>query len=268
MARPKLGLNIWSLPRDMRSPTRVFEVAQSLGYQGVELAVGEWELHQSDAEVREAWRRIKRESENYGLEMPSVATPLYWRYGLIACREKALKLLEKQCTAAEAAEASIVLVTLGPPVPGLSYQGHIAKAVEALREAVKLASRYSVVIGLEPVWNRFMASPLEYRRVLDEVSSENLGLYLDVANPLPHSLPEHWIEVLGSWIVQVHAKDFSIERLEFTPPGRGDVDWNTVRELLGRIGFNGYVVVETPPNPENPTAPLKVSIEFLRKLWG
>ena len=59
------------------------------------------------------------------------------------------------------------------------------------------AKAADVTIGIENVWNRFLLSPLETRRFLDEIGSDYVGMYLDVGNAVYIGYPEQWIEILG-----------------------------------------------------------------------
>ncbi len=52
-------------------------------------------------------------------------------------------------------------------------------------------------MGVENVWNKFLLSPLEAKRFIEEVGSEYIGVYFDVGNFVPWAFPEQWIEMLG-----------------------------------------------------------------------
>ncbi len=93
-------------------------------------------------------------------------------------------------------------------------------------------------------------------------------LYLDVGNTLPHSLPEHWIDVLGKHIIQVHVKDYSLSRKQFTIPLAGDIDWDRVREILDWIRYSGYIVAEVPPYPKHPYKAVYDTYTSLVRIFG
>ena len=97
--------------------------------------------------------------------------------------------------------------------PGqLTAEGTYQQAWDDLRDALidtaALAAEMGAVIGVENVWNKFLLSPLEARRFVDEVGSDWVGIYLDTANMMAYGHPEHWIRELGERIKKVHFKDF------------------------------------------------------------
>lgn len=65
-------------------------------------------------------------------------------------------------------------------------------AVEALAKLAPHAQAAGVAIGIENVWNRFLLSPLETARFLDEIGSPWVGMYLDVGNVVYLGYPEQW----------------------------------------------------------------------------
>jgi L-ribulose-5-phosphate 3-epimerase len=164
--------------------------------------------------------------------------------------------------------ARIALVVPGVAVSEIDYREHFDRVVGVLKKASRIAYRYNVVIGLEPVWNRLFPSPLEYEKILEDVGEANVEIYFDVGNTLPHSLPEHWIRILRNRIAQVHVKDFSLENLSFGIPGTGSVNWEAVKKALGGIGYNGYLVAEIPWNEEEPYKSLSMTLERLREIFG
>ena len=105
-------------------------------------------------------------------------------------------------------------------------------------------------IGVENIWNKFLLSPLEMRRFIDEIDCPNVGVWLDVANMMMFGYPEQWIRILGKRIVKVHFKDFrrAVKSLDgFVDLLAGDVDWKAVREGLEAIGYQGWCNGEMCP---------------------
>ena len=74
---------------------------------------------------------------------------------------------------------------------------------------------------MEEVWNKFLISPLEMARYVDEFNSPWVKAYLDVGNMLFYGFPQDWIRTLGPRICRVHVKDFKLDRAErASTPGR------------------------------------------------
>ena len=105
-----------------------------------------------------------------------------------------------------------------------------------------------VIIAVEEVWNRFLLSPLEFARYVDEFDSPWLKAYFDVGNVVIYAFPQDWIRTLGSRIAKIHLKDFNFDRpngrFTWKPIGEGDIDWPEVRRALGEVHYGGYVTTE------------------------
>jgi len=69
----------------------------------------------------------------------------------------------------------------------------------------------NVTLALEEVWNKFLLSPLEFARYIDEYNSPHIRAYFDVGNVVLYGYPQDWIRTLGKRIVKLHIKDFSFK---------------------------------------------------------
>ncbi len=265
-----LGINIWSYPKSL-SIDYVLKHAAQTGYRGVEVAIYQEDVDAlGSPQFDEKWRHVAEVAASLGLEIPSVATGLFWRYNIVEDQglEKALKVVEAECRAASILGAKLILVIPGVGVPSTGYVEHIERASRTLKRMAAIARNYGVKIGLENVWNRILASPLDMAKLIDEVGEDNVGAYFDAGNTLPHSLPEHWIRILGKRIFQVHVKDFSIAELRFGIPLTGDVNWVEVRKALEEIGYSGYIVAEVPPYHGDPYKAAEDTFTSLKRVFG
>jgi L-ribulose-5-phosphate 3-epimerase len=256
----KKGINIWSF----RAGTSVKEcilMAKEAGFQGIELALaetGEVSLESSKKELLE----LKNFAFENILEIPSLATGLYWSYSLTSenktNRDKAKDIVKKQLETAAILGADTILVVPGAVgvdfISGsevVSYDKAYDNALEALTELKTTAESYNVSIGIENVWNKFLLSPLEMRNFIDTVNSPFVGSYFDVGNVLYSGYPEQWIRILGKRIKKLHFKDYrrSVGTLSgFVDLLAGDVDYPEVMRALQEIGYNDYAFGEMIPN--------------------
>jgi L-ribulose-5-phosphate 3-epimerase len=96
------------------------------------------------------------------------------------------------------------------------------------------------------VWNKFLQSPLEFARYIDEFDSPYIRAYFDVGNVAINGYPQDWIRTLGPRIVKLHIKDFRFRsRLaEFVALREGDIDWHAIHRALSEINFAGTATVE------------------------
>ena len=87
----------------------------------------------------------------------------------------------------------------------IHFRGAILVAVEAyhiddLVTRIPFLEKFSVNIGLENVWNRFLISPMEWKFYLDEVNHPQIGMYFDVGNCEFQVPAVDFIEILGDKI--------------------------------------------------------------------
>jgi len=130
-----------------------------------------------------------------------------------------------------------------------SYSDAWTRSQRVIRERLlPLARELKVIIAVEEVWNKFLLSPLEFARYIDEFESPWVRAYFDVGNVVFYGYPQDWIRTLGPRIVKIHLKDFNLERSKglfaWKNLGEGDVDWQHVRRALADINYSGYVTTE------------------------
>jgi hexulose-6-phosphate isomerase len=130
-----------------------------------------------------------------------------------------------------------------------SYKDAYTRSQAVIRERLlPLAKELKVVIAVEEVWNKFLLSPLEFARYVDEFDSPQLRAYFDVGNVVLYAFPQDWIRTLGARIVKIHLKDFNFDRqngrFTWKNIGEGDIDWPAVRQALADITYSGYVTTE------------------------
>lgn len=104
----------------------------------------------------------------------------------------------------------------------------LAEFIVGLKELVKEAEKYNVLIGLEGVARYVVNSPERIRQVLDIIDSNNLKIILDPVNLLSYEnyeiqdeIIEKCFELFGDEIMAVHIKDFVVEEgnIRETAPG-------------------------------------------------
>lgn len=256
----KKGINIWSF-KEGTPVSECITLAKEAGFDGIELSLdetGEVSLQTNERDLIE----IKNIANNLGMEIPSLATGLYWNYSLTSenkqVRDKAKSIVKKQLETAAILGADTILVVPGAVGVDFIKKCEIVRydraydyALSALHELKSEAERLKVSIGIENVWNKFLLSPLETRDFLDKLDSRFIGSYLDVGNLIYTGYPEQWIRILGTRIKKLHFKDFrrSIGTLSgFVDLLAGDVNYPSVVEALNDIGYSGYVTAEMLPN--------------------
>jgi sugar phosphate isomerase/epimerase len=153
----------------------------------------------------------------------------------------------------------------------LSVEDNWPRLKEVWPPLVQLAADHGVRIGIEncpmlftsdewPGGKNLAVSPAIWRRMFEEIPSENLGLNYDPSHMVWQQMD--YIKPLWEFsgrIFHVHAKDVRLDRhrlddvgilatpLKFhTPklPGLGEIDWGRFCSVLGDVGYGGAVCIE------------------------
>jgi hexulose-6-phosphate isomerase len=221
-----------------------FEVAKAAGFEGIEIG--------TIADAAEA-QEIKEAAAKAGLTIHSVMNADHWKFPLSSADPgvvaKSVAGMETSLRNAKLWGADTVLLVPAVVNPETSYQDAWTRSQKVVEERIlPLARELKVVIGMEEVWNKFLLSPLEMARYVDEFASPWVKAYFDVGNMLFYGYPQDWIRTLGKRIQRVHIKDFKLDRgkgkFDWTNLGEGDVDWPEVRKALGEVGYDGWITTE------------------------
>ena len=225
--------------------------AKKTGYESLELCVREEAELKPDTDAA-TLRAMRAEAGRLGMVIPSLVPAACQGFASPdpAVRAEALEGLRKSIHIAGLLGADAILVHPGQLTPQVRYDTMYLNVREAMRQAAPVAEKAKVAVGVENVWNKFLLSPLEAKRFIEEVGSEYIGVYFDVGNFVPWAFPEQWIEMLGPGIKKVHFKDFKRRGHEFVPLLEGDVDWPAVMKALRSIGYDTEVIQEVAGDEE------------------
>jgi hexulose-6-phosphate isomerase len=160
-----------SLPLDDR-----FQLAVDLGFEGIEVAAPE------DDDMVEAIRAAARRA---GIPIHSVMNKAgNWAFPLSSEKpdvaEKGFQALCRSLRVAAVWKADSVLLVPAQVTPAVPYGDAWRRSQAMIRRALPLARELGVCIAIENVGNRFLLSPLEFARYIDEVADPLLQAYLDV----------------------------------------------------------------------------------------
>ena len=186
------------------------------------------------------------------LPIHSVMNAEHWRSPLssadAAVVEKSLEGMRTSLRNAKLWGADTVLLVPAVVNPETSYAQAWERSQREIRKLIPLAAELQVIIGIEEVWNKFLLSPLEFARYVDEFNSPWIRAYFDIGNVAIQAYPQDWIRTLGKRIVKLHVKDFAFRKrvAEFTPLLDGEIDWKAVHAALAEIGYQGTATVELP----------------------
>jgi L-ribulose-5-phosphate 3-epimerase len=242
----RMAVEYSMLPKSLSILQR-FQLAKDCGYEQIECPTTP---DQADAEA------MKAASEKVGLPIHSVMNMDHWKYPFTSSDpaevERSLEGARTSIRNAHLWGASTVLLVPGVVNAQTSYKDAYIRSQVVIRKLIPLAEELNVTLALEEVWNKFLLSPLEFARYIDEYNSPHIRAYFDVGNVVLYGYPQDWIRTLGKRIVKLHIKDFSFQRdkaggnsvARWVSPGDGDIDWIAVRAALEEIGYQGTATLE------------------------
>ena len=231
------------LPKAMSYAER-FALARDAGFEASEMQTINKE--EEAAEIRDA-------SKKAGLRIHSVMNSDHWRLPLSSSDPEvvtgSVKGMETSFRNAALWGADTVLLVPAVVDASTSYRDAWTRSQRVIRERLlPMARDLKVTIAVEEVWNKFLLSPVEFARYVDDFESPWVRAYFDVGNVVLYAFPQDWIRTLGPRIVKIHLKDFNFDRrngrFAWKNLGEGDIDWPEVRRALAEIHYNGYVTTE------------------------
>jgi len=243
----KKGLVFDMLPEKLSYGDR-FKLARDVGFEVVQVPT------EPDAGKAE---EIKKAADSAGIRIDSVMNMDHWKYPLSSSDrsavEKSLAGMRTSLHNAKLWGADVVLLVPAVVDAKTSYHDAWARSQKEIRSLIPLAEELKVVIGIEEVWNKFLLSPLEMAKYIDEFQSPRIKAWFDVGNVVLYGYPQDWIHTLGKRIVKVHLKDFKRKEdgYSWVNLGDGDVDWGAVRQAFAAVGYSGSVITELEGGDES-----------------
>jgi len=240
----KKAVQIYMLPKEMSYLDR-FKLAKDVGFEAIEGQTVK------DAKTAE---EIKKAADDAKIRIHSVMNMDHWDNPLSspdpAVVEKSIEGMKTSLHNAKLWGADAVLLVPAVVTPDTSYHDAWTRSQKQIRRLVPLAAELKVIIAIEEVWNKFLLSPLEMPKYVDEFQSPWVKAYFDVGNVVFYGYPQDWIHNLGKRIAKVHLKDFKMGKgwdpvtARFVNLGDGDIDWAAVRKAFADVGYTGYATTE------------------------
>jgi sugar phosphate isomerase/epimerase len=221
-----------------------FVAAARLGFAGLELALARDDLRSPG---RERLAELRRKQGASGLEIPSVVLGEHSHGGIADADPGVAEAASQDVREALewAAELGVTAILVPFFARGeLASDDDLDRCAAAFRALCALAAQRGVTLCYEGTL------PAERVRLLAEsVDSLAFGCYFDLANAVGRGLdPATELRTLGRLVRRVHVKD-ALVRPGDCQPGLGLVDFAECERALREIGYDGWLVLETPPAP-------------------
>jgi len=238
----KKGACIGVLPQAQSLAER-FKLAREAGFEGVE---------PNTLNTPEDVQQCKEAAEAAGIEITSIMNSDHWKYPLSdndpKVVRKCMDCIKTSMQNAHDLHAGAVLLVPGIVTADVRYIDVYRRSQEKIRELLPLAKELGVIIAIENVGNRFLLSPLEFARYIDEFDSPFVKAYFDIGNIVSNGYPQDWIRTIGNRLVRVHIKRFEpgVDHPKFDPADRRTqgINWIEVRKALKETGYKGWITAE------------------------
>jgi len=231
------ALQFGMLPKNLSDADK-FKLAKECGFEGIE---------GSPMDDLDAARKLASLAREAGVPIHSI---VYGGWGAPFSDpdpkviEKGLAGMETALRSAKALGADTVLLVPAIVTETVSYGDAYKRSQQHIRKLLPLAEKLGIAIAVENVWNKFLLSPLEFARYVDEFESPWLKAYFDVGNVIIYGYAQDWIRTLGKRIVKIHLKDFKRKGYQWTNLLEGDVNFKQVRLALEEVGYSGFLTPE------------------------
>jgi len=218
----------------------MFFKARELGFDGIELCLGgNYKEHPLFSE--EGIERIESLSEASGVAVSSFSPGGFCSYTYFhpddAIRTEGMRMLNHLSRVAPQFGVRVILVPFfgEGAIPADAVLN--PRLVDGLRRTGEVAAKYGVTLGIEST-----LSAEQLLALLDAVDCDAVGVYYDMGNATHYGYDAAAeIRTLGNRICQIHMKDLGGKHL-----GEGGVNFKAVGEAIRSIGFDGWLVLETP----------------------
>jgi L-ribulose-5-phosphate 3-epimerase len=257
----KKSINLWAFPYPQRmNLEQCLRLAKEAGFDGIEL---NYDLDNDLSPKSDSKRyvEIRKLCESLDLKISGLCSFLFWPYPLTAeepaRRAKGMELagLMTQCAAELGTENLLVVpgaVTIPwrtdyPPVKPADCD---ARARDAIGKLLPQAEKLGVSLNIENIFfNGYLMTPSEMITFVDSFSSDKVKVHFDTGNIMLYQYPEHWIELLGKRIKNVHLKEFTTKGTDsslesFRPLLDGTTNWPAVLEAFEATQYDGYLTFE------------------------
>jgi L-ribulose-5-phosphate 3-epimerase len=238
----KKGACIGVLPQAPSLAER-FQLARKAGFAGVE---------PNTLNTQEDMQQCKQAAQAAGIAITSIMNSDHWKYPLSdndpEVVRKCMDGIRTSMRNAHDLNAGAVLLVPGIVTADVRYVEVYQRSQEKIRELLPLAEELGVIIAIENVGNRFLLSPLEFARYIDEFDSPYVKAYFDIGNIVSNGYPQDWIRTIGNRLVRVHIKRFEpgVDHPKFDPTDRRTqgINWIEVSKALKETGYTGWITAE------------------------
>jgi L-ribulose-5-phosphate 3-epimerase len=237
----------------------LFSVAKKIGFDGIEYCIG------GDYKTSLLWQsggpeRLKALADKDGMEISSLSPGVFASLNPVVSeaekRAEGIEMLSYTIQVCPKVNTDLILVPMFPRDMADWKEETWKMLVDGFKPLAEVAEKHKVTLALETTF-----SAEQLLLIMDRVGSEYIKVYYDTANcanrgfDVPAELRQ-----LNKKIGMIHIKDTDGKML-----GEGRVDFKGAKQAMRDIGYDGYLVLETPSG-DNPKDAAARNLAFTRDL--
>ena len=208
-----------------------------------------------------ACERARREISARGIEVVSLSATYNMIHPDPTARTQGMRRLEVLASHAAELGANLLTLCTGTRNPDNMWADHPLNGspeawsdlLAAMQQALSLAEKHDVRLGIEPEVSNVVSSPAKARQLLDTMRSDRISIVMDGANVFPRGTIHRQREILdeafnllGDHIALAHAKDLSRDgEAGHEAAGTGLLDYDYYLQLLHQSGYRGALVLHS-----------------------
>jgi L-ribulose-5-phosphate 3-epimerase len=251
----RIGMTDWNLGE--RGKTEKIELARRIGLDGVQVSIlypEDGSLHLRCPELQAAYRKVALDN---GVQICSLAIGNLGPGGPFKNEPMGvLRVADAIEVARNIGTNDILLPMFRNRVP--QDDAEFTRIINSFKELALIAEKHEVVVALET-----SMSAEEHLRIIDGVGSPWIGVYMDPYNCCYYGHdPLKDIPLLKDHIHQVHVKN---GKSLMSQPSERKYEWPDVAELLYKVGYKGWYVLETSAPSGDLIVDTRKNIEYVRQ---
>ncbi|MBM3213729.1 sugar phosphate isomerase/epimerase [Candidatus Poribacteria bacterium] len=217
-----------------------FAKAKELGFDGIEICLGG--NYQASPLFSEAGiDQLRALSDASGVAVSSFSPGGFTSYTYLhpddERRTEGLRMLNHLSRVAPEFGVKVILVPFFGDGTIPAERSLDPRLVDGLKRTGEVAGKYGVTLGIEST-----LSGEQHHALVHAVRLSSVGVYYDMGNATNYGYDSPAeIRSLGPHIAQIHMKDLGGKHL-----GEGGVDFDAVGAAIRDIGYDQWLVLETP----------------------
>ena len=237
----------------------LFAIAKEIGFDGIEYCIG-GDYKESLLWDKDGPERLKTLADKDEMEISSLSPGVFSSLSPVVPdgvkREEGHEMLTYVIEVCPPLETNSILVPMFPRDVDQWTEETWNMLIDGFKPLAAVAEKHEVILALETTFNAD-----QLLMIIDRIGSEYIKVYYDVGNTTSRGFDASAeLRQLGNQIGMIHIKDTDGKML-----GEGRVDFNAVSEAMSDIGYDGYLVLETPAG-EDPKAAASQNLAFTKKL--